>query len=259
MNTLIKDLIKWQKKPSRRREDGVFITEGIKMCRELPAERIIKVVASESFAKANPADIAWFRKQTAGKKDGVIIVSDTDFQKASDTVTPQGIMAVAKAFSYDADELIAEENGLFILLEDLQDPGNLGTILRSSEAAGVSAVIMNETCVDIYNPKVIRATMGSFFRMKFAVVPDLKETVRKISESGGACYAAHLKGTDSYDHADYTGKTAFLIGNESKGLTDELADAADRYIKIPMYGQVESLNAAMAATILMFEAARQRR
>ena len=131
--------------------------------------------------------------------------------------------------------------------------------LSAGEAAGVTGVIMSHDCVDIYNPKVIRSTMGSVYRMPFVYVEHLPETLEVLAEAGIHSYAAHLKGKNSYDQEDYTRGTAFLIGNEGNGLRDEVADVAECYIKIPMCGEVESLNAAVASSVLMFEAARQRR
>ena len=146
-----------------------------------------------------------------------------------------------------------------MVLENIQDPGNLGTILRTAEGAGVNGILMSRDTVDIFNPKTIRSTMGSVYRVPFLYVEDICETVRELKNKGISAYAAHLKGIGSYDEQDYTKGTAFLIGNEGNGLTDELADLADTYIRIPMYGKVESLNAAIASAVLMYEAQRQRR
>lgn len=260
MNQLAKDIMKWQKRSSKRHEDGVFIVEGIKMFREIPAERLKHIVISDSFTKQNQKEVREAEK-TAKSVPGCTfeVISDEQYARLSDTKTPQGVLAVVESFRYSVEDLLKEKDGLYILLENLQDPGNLGTILRSGEAAGVTGVIMNRECVDIYNPKVVRATMGSLFRMKFAIADDLKTVLSAIREKGGRSYAAHLKGAVDYDVPDYRGTTAFMIGNESQGLSTALADAADGYIKIPMQGKVESLNAAMAATILMYEAARQRK
>ena len=123
----------------------------------------------------------------------------------------------------------------------------------------MSGVFLTKTCVDITNPKVIRSTMGSIYRMPFLYVEDVVSLEKKLKEKGIRSFAAHLKGENSYDHESYKGGTAFFIGNEGKGLTDQAADAADCLIRIPMCGKVESLNAAMASGILMYEAARQRR
>ena len=146
-----------------------------------------------------------------------------------------------------------------IVLDNLQDPGNLGTIFRTAEAAGATGILLSSDSVDVYNPKVIRSTMGAVFRMPFFYVKDLPAAVKSLSSQGIRTYAAHLNGKNVYDEEDYTEGCAFLIGNEGNGLTAETAKLADTYIRIPMGGQLESLNAAMAAGILMYEASRQRR
>ena len=145
------------------------------------------------------------------------------------------------------------------MLHQLQDPGNLGTMLRTGEGAGITAVIMSKKTADLFNPKTIRSTMGSVYRMPFLYVEDVVSLKAELEQKGIRTFAAHLKGKNSYDQENYQGGTAFLIGNEGNGLTEEAAEAADCLIRIPMCGKVESLNAAMAAGILMYEAARQRR
>lgn len=145
------------------------------------------------------------------------------------------------------------------MLDNLQDPGNMGTIVRTAEGAGVTGVIMSRDCVDIYNPKTIRSTMGSIYRMPFYYAEDILKAIRKIKDAGIKVYAAHLDGEKSYDEEDYAFSCAFLIGNEGNGLREETSKMADHYIIIPMSGEVESLNAAIAASVLMFEVKRQRR
>jgi TrmH family RNA methyltransferase len=133
----------------------------------------------------------------------------------------------------------------------------MGTILRTAEGAGVTGIIMNRGTVDPYNPKVIRSTMGAAFRLPFVIVDDLAEAIDQMKRCGVTVYAAHLDGKVFYEY-DYKGGTAFLIGNEGNGLTKEISDKADQLIQIPMKGQVESLNAAIASTVLMYEVMRQR-
>ena len=123
----------------------------------------------------------------------------------------------------------------------------------------MTGIILGGDCVDLYNPKTIRSTMGSVYRMPVCRCRDLTEALTEMKEKGILTYAAHLEGKNSYDQEDYQKPCAFLIGNEGNGLRREVAEAADRWIRIPMKGQVESLNAAVAATVLMFEASRQRR
>ena len=131
----------------------------------------------------------------------------------------------------------------------------MGTIVRTGEAAGISGIIMSKDSADIYNPKVIRSTMGSIFRVPFAIVDDLAAAVDTLKDNGITTYAAHLKG-ELYNSGSLTKDCALLIGNEARGLSEKISAKADKLIKIPMHGKVESLNAAIATAILMYEAAR---
>lgn len=245
------------KKAKARREERLFVAEGVRMCREIPTERIRALYISESFRK-NPG----FASLTE-KVRQVEVVTDTVFAALSDTRTPQGVLALVEQSRYRPEELTAAgADGsvpLLLVLEQLQDPGNLGTILRAGEGAGVTGILMDAGTADIYNPKVVRSTMGSLLRVPFAYVEDLGETLVMLRKKGIQLFAAHLQGSRDYDREDYRGATAFLIGNEANGLSDRTASEADVRIRIPMLGRVESLNAAVAASVLMFEAARQRR
>lgn len=177
----------------------------------------------------------------------------------SDTRTPQGILTVLRQPEYRIENLLEKPSPLLLLLEDIQDPGNLGTILRTGEGAGISGVIMTKQTVDIFNPKTIRSTMGSVYRVPFVYVKELETIIRELHKYQIKTYAAHLQGKEYYDDLSFREPTAFLIGNEGNGLRQSTADLADAYLKIPMEGQVESLNAAIAASLLIYEAYRQRR
>lgn len=242
-------------KTAARREADLFVVEGPKMFSEAPRERIAQVFVSESF---------YWEAGRAKELEGlrVSVVADPVFTRMSDTRTPQGVLCLVRCFHYREEDLIGAGAGnapFVLVLENLQDPGNLGTILRTGEGAGVTGVLLGPGCVDVYNPKVIRSTMGSVYRVPFAVTEDLAGSIRALQRRGIRVYAAHLGGRMDYDEPDYTKGSAFLIGNESKGLTDETAALADTPVRIPMLGQVESLNAAMACGILSYEAAGQRR
>lgn len=246
------------KKARTRRDEDLFVAEGLRMCSEIPKERIRTLYISESFRKS--ADCP---SMTDGVKQ-VEVVADDVFRALSDTQTPQGVLALVRQFHYTPEQTAetAAECGTpthLMILEHLQDPGNLGTIIRAGEGAGVTGILMDAETADIYNPKVIRATMGSVLRVPFAYVDDLHETLSMLKRRGIRLYAAHLKGKNAYDQEDYTSDIGFLIGNEANGLTEETSAMADAWIRIPMAGKVESLNAAVAASVLMFEAARQRR
>jgi len=251
-NTQVKNIIKLNQKAKARREQGLFIAEGRKMFLEAPDDWIEKIYVAESMLENEEVMTKVRRFSWEAVENGV-------FRQMCDTQTPQGILTVLRQPSYELEDLLKEEKPLLMVLEDLQDPGNAGTIIRTGEGAGVSGVFLTKTCVDITNPKVIRATMGSVYRIPFFYVEDVVSLEKKLKEKGIRSFAAHLKGENSYDHESYKGGTAFFIGNEGKGLTDQAADAADCLIRIPMCGKVESLNAAMASGILMYEAARQRR
>lgn len=254
-NGRVKQIVQWQTKAKERRKDDVFLAEGIKMFEEAPEEIILEVYLSADIEEKCKEKPTLYEKLN---RTGYEVVSAEVFAKMSDTQTPQGILTVLKRQQYRMEELLTHPNPLFLILENLQDPGNLGTIVRTGEGAGITGVIMSDRTVDIYNPKTIRATMGSVYRVPFLYVPDLKEVLRRLHEKGVHTYAAHLKGKNYYDTFSFREPSAFLIGNEGNGLTKELADMAEAYLKIPMEGQVESLNAAVASALLMYEAHRQR-
>jgi TrmH family RNA methyltransferase len=230
------------------------------MCFEAPKEWVRSVYVSESFEK-NPQTreqlLSYF-----GEGEHAIayeVVADAVLKSVSDTQNPQGVMAVVEMPRYALSDMLCGERTMLLVLDGIQDPGNLGTMLRTGEGAGVTGVIMSRTTVDLFNPKTIRSTMGSLYRVPFLIVDDLVSVLAQLKSDGVKLYAAHLKGTFSYDEPDYTGACGFLIGNEGNGLGDEVAEAADIYIRIPMEGQVESLNAAISAGLLMYECSRQRR
>ena len=256
-NPRVRQLVLWQEKAKKRREDNVFLAEGIKMLREAPKDWIKEVYLTEEVLQR-------LRKEdgevlTKIENTGYELLSDEVMKKVSDTQTPQGALVVLSRPSYTLEDIVGNGEGTFMVLENLQDPGNLGTIIRTGEGAGIRGVIMSQDTVDIYNPKTIRATMGSVYRVPFIYVETLSNNICYLKEKGVRTYAAHLKGKKQYYEFSYAGGTAFLIGNEGNGLKKETADLADEYLRIPMEGQVESLNAAIAATILMYEAYRQRR
>lgn len=260
-NPKVKRLVNLRKKRKARDEEGIFLVEGIRMFREVPEKHLLEVYVTEGFYKKEKK-LTDRLCSAAGISPEVL--SDTVFAYVSDTKTPQGVMCVVRQKNkmdekWERTIEKAQEAPLFIVLDNLQDPGNMGTIIRTAEAAGVTGILMSADCVDVYNPKTIRSTMGSVYRMPLWYVKDICEAVKELKCLGIHTYAAHLEGKRSYDKPDYREGTAFLIGNEGNGLRREVAELADQYIRIPMKGQVESLNAAIAATILMFEAGRQRR
>lgn len=239
------------KSAKERKKQGVFLVEGIRMFSEIPKKLHVETFVTKNFFQKNEelfTDISYE------------LVAEHVMESVSDTKTPQGVISLVKQQQYTLEEVCTGRGGnppLILALENLQDPGNLGTIVRTAEGAGVTGIVMSKDTVDIYNPKVVRATMGSIFRVPFCYVENMTEWVGRMKEENIGTYSAHLQGTSFYDY-DYVKPTIFCIGNEGNGLTDALSTTTKYKIQIPMMGKVESLNAATAATVLMYEAMRQR-
>lgn len=268
-NPKIKQLVLLKDKSRARNQSGLFVAEGLKMFEEAPVENLQEVYVSrplwEQLEKEERLLLIW-KKLCLCMERGIPVeqVPPEVFRRVSDTQTPQGILFVGEQLVYSFEELVAravkrqKEGGkppLFLILEEIQDPGNLGTMLRTGEGAGVDGVIMSKGTADIYNPKTIRSTMGALYRVPFLYVDRLEEVMDLLREHEIPVYAAHLKGHQYFDELAYEEGGAFLIGNEGNGLRRETAEQADVWLKIPMEGKLESLNAAVAAALLMYQAA----
>ncbi len=254
-NQQMKNITLLLKKSKAREEQGLFVIEGLRIFEEARlAGSLAKAYFSESFYHEKLLSDPGFFHGLEYE-----VVTDRVFDGVSETISPQGVLGLVRNAVYTPEEMIACENPCLLLLEDIRDPGNLGTMIRTAEGAGISGVILNSSCVDIYNPKVIRSTMGSIFRVPFYRAEDFTGAVKKLKERGIQVYAAHLTGKSYDTEGSFVKGCAILIGNEAKGLSEEASVLADHLIRIPMEGRVESLNAAVAAAILMYEAFRQRR
>lgn len=264
-NQKIKNVVQLLASTKQRREQQLYVVEGVKMIREAPASQIRQVfLTQEGYEK-----IRLLRPDIASLvTDGTMhnlkgpaceLVSDEVFERMSDTRTPQGVLAVLSMPQWNAGEILDQADRLLILvLEGIQDPGNLGTMLRTAEAAGASLILADNTTADLYSPKVIRSTMGAVFRLPVVYSDNLLKSLRRLQSYGVQLFAAHLKGRQNFWDTDYPLKTAFLIGNEGNGLSDEVSALADRMVRIPMDGKTESLNASVAASLLLYEWKRQR-
>ena len=269
-NRKIKLIASLRDRSRRRSKEGLFIAEGIKMFEETPIQCLKEIYVSELTWPELKEDKALWKRLCACMEAKVHVeqVSEEVFRETSDTQTPQGILLVLEQFSYQIEDLIEKAKAkqkaqgkapLFLLFEDIQDPGNLGTMIRTGEGAGVDGVIMSKGTVDIYNPKTVRATMGSLYRVPFVYTEDLGGEIKRLQENKIKVYAAHLNGKKLYDQVTYKGGSAFLIGNEGNGLCEETAKLANVCLKIPMEGELESLNAAVAASLLLYQAAGSQR
>lgn len=253
-NDKIKDIRRLIKSSKDRRQSGLYVVEGIRMCSEIPKNDINELYVSES---------GYDKYQDYIKKISIepVVVSDKVFCTMSDTNTPQGIMALVKIKDYKLEDVCKEcskQLPFILIMDKLQDPGNMGTIIRTAEGAGVTGIIISSDSVDVYNPKVIRSTMGSIFRMPIYISSNLVNDINEIKKKGVVIYGAHLDGKDLYEK-NMEGACAFLIGNEGNGLSEDVSCTADELIKIPMNGNVESLNAAISTAIISYEVMRQRK
>lgn len=253
-NERIKAVKRLVKSSRDRNEKGVYVVEGIRMFREIPADYMAEVYVSEAFADKYAEELSKLSIEPC-------IVADKVFNSMSDTSTPQGILSLVKMKKYSLDSICCDNNGcqpFILIVERLQDPGNLGTIIRTAEGAGVTGIVISGDSVDIYNPKTVRSTMGSVFRMPVYVSEDLISDIKMIKKSGITIYGAHLDGSDFYNK-NLTKACGFLIGNEGNGLSAGVSALSDELIKIPMMGKVESLNAATSAAVISYEVLRQRK
>lgn len=246
-NAVFKNLMKLKDKKNRDKQ-GVFVAEGFRFVNEIPKDVLVEeYVVSENFS------------DTDCLKEGIRVLrlADNLFKQLSDTDSPQGVMAVCKKLKFDED-VLSDKNGLYIIAEEINDPGNLGTIIRTADACGAKAVFLSKGSVDLYNSKVLRSTMGSLFHLPIITDVVIAEVVSKMKERGISVYAAHLKGEKYPQEMDFEKGSAFVFGNEARGLKDETASLCDEYVKIPMPGRAESLNLSVAAAMLMYETVRQR-
>lgn len=246
-NQQVKEVQKLQKSSKHRHQKGLYVVEGRRMLSEIPSESISKVyVLAEEVSLLSDVGL-----------DCVELVSEQVLKAMSLEVTPQGMLAVVKMKDVD-DSLTRVEKPLIIALDCIQDPGNLGTIIRTAEAAGVDQIILSKGTVDLYNPKVVKSTMGAIYRMSILRDTDLALAFEAMKKQDISIYAAHLKGKRHHYEFDLSQGTCFLMGNEGNGLSEALASQATDYLKIPMKAEAESLNVAIATGVLIYEAIRQR-
>ncbi|WP_379138661.1 TrmH family RNA methyltransferase [Paenibacillus sp. sgz500958] len=253
-NTRVKEWAGLQEKKNRDKA-GKYIIEGIHLVQEaLHAEADVEILAYD-LDKGMPAELKGHLQAVQGME--VIGVSAAVITKCSSTNTPQPVFAIVRKEQQGAETVLAKKDALVVVLDGVQDPGNVGTIIRSADAAGADGVILGYGCADLYNPKTIRSTMGSMFHLP-VVEGDLSVILPQAADRGSLLVSTSLQGEESCYQHDFHGSQWLLIGSEGKGISEQTAELVDKSIIIPMKGRAESLNAAMAATILLFEAMRQR-
>jgi TrmH family RNA methyltransferase len=249
-NPLIKE-IKSLRNRKHREEKGLFFIEGEKLVKEAIHEKmeLVRIFVSEKYIKDSSLEYL--------KSDNIIVLNEKLFKEISDTETPQGIIAILKQKTNTFNDVF-NKNNCIVILDTIQDPGNMGTIIRTVDAAGFSGVLASRGCVDVYSPKVTRSTMGSIFRVPICTGVNIVECIKDLKTRGIKIYASHLNGESNIYDVDMIADFAIVIGNESKGISQETYANSDVLVKIPMLGNAESLNASVAAGVLMYECVRQR-
>ena len=266
-NPKVKNLLQLQEKSSVRREQGLFVVEGrrelehcieagynvrtVFYCPEIAGTEAGNDVGASFSGTSTPSFSGLSRESL------VIEVPAALYRKLAYREGTEGIIAEVEAKHLSLNDLDLPENPLIVVLESVEKPGNLGAVLRSSDAAGASAVIVCDPLTDLYNPNLIRASIGAVFTVPVVAVSS-EEAIAFLKERGIAILTAQLQDSSLYYDTDMHRGVAIVMGTESTGLTDAWRQAADAHIRIPMLGRLDSLNVSVSAAILLFEAVRQR-
>ncbi|ANJ27412.1 TrmH family RNA methyltransferase [Agromyces aureus] len=242
---------------SSRAESGLFLLEGPQAVSEALAfrpELVMELFATPTALERHPEVAA-----AASEADlDIEYVTEEVLDAMADTVTPQGFVAVCRQFPTAVKDVFAASPKLIAILEEVRDPGNAGTIVRAADAAGADAVVFTGRAVDLYNPKVVRSSTGSIFHVPVAVGADLADVLVRARAAGLTVLAADVKGDDllaARTDGVLAKPTAWLFGNEARGLLDEQLELADRVVTVPIYGHAESMNLATAASVCLYESA----
>lgn len=252
-NEIIKNIRKLKEKKYRDLNNE-YIVEGIKMIREaINEEAVIKlIVVCEENANSGAIDKKLLYEIA---KYECIYVNKKIFSLISDVQNPQGILAVIQ--KQNSEENIDYKQDIIVVLDGIQDPGNLGTILRTIDSVGLNQVIVSKETADAYNPKVVRSTMGAIFRVNIIESDNLVDTLKNMKKHKYKVMATSLETQNSIYDIDYT-KKVIVIGNEANGVSKDILDCADEKIKIPMLGKTESLNASVATAVILYEYVRNK-
>lgn len=254
-NKLIKEIKSLYRKKGRQKQKS-FLIEGIKIIEEaIENEYPIKHIIYTDYLMESEEGRKFFSKIEGF--ESLIYVPENIFKEISDTENPQGIIGVSNIVSRNIEEIYMNTKKSLLFLDGIQDPGNMGTIIRTADAFSMDGIIIREGSVDPYNPKVIRSTMGSIFRMPLYYSKGIDE-LEKLKSKGVNIYSTALGGSIPIYSVDFKEDFVLIIGNESKGASEEVFSLSDKLIKIPMTGKAESLNAAVAASIIMYEVMKQR-
>lgn len=252
-NPFIKSLVQLQEKAKSRKQSGTFLIEGkreielaIKGNYELETVLFLpELISEEQLTKLSKSPI------------NLIEINKEVYQKLAYRDTTEGIIAVAKTKSLALQDLKLPENPLILVMESIEKPGNIGAMLRTCDAANIDAVIIANPKTDLYNPNIVRSSVGCLFTNQIAA-GSTEEVIQFLKEKNIAIFGATLQNSNFYHTQDYTIPTALVVGTEATGITQAWRDAATQNVIIPMQGEIDSMNVSVASAILLFEAKRQR-
>ena len=241
------------KQKKYRQQRGLFLAEGLRTVEEAVASRQVESIFYTAIEDDRTRTVL---EAAAEQQVKLYCVSDAVLKKIADTETPQGIITVCKMQQVQLEQLLAKGK-LLLVLDRVGDPGNVGTMLRTADAAGIGGMLLLKGSVDAYAPKTVRSSMGSLFHVPVVAGISEADFIKEAHNAGYELLVTCLDGADNLYQADLHGRLAFVMGNEANGVSDGLLAAADKRVYIPMAGRAESLNVAMAAGIVMFEALRR--
>ena len=242
------------KQKKYRTQNGLYLAEGLRTAEEAVAYKAVETL----FYVATDDDRTMRLLEDAAMQNiKLVCVNENVMKKIADTETPQGIIAVCKMRQPKLENLLASGK-MLLVLDRVGDPGNIGTMLRTADAAGIGGLVLLKGCADIYAPKTVRSSMGSLFHIPVLSGVSEQEFVSAAKKAGYDLLVTCLDGADNLYKADLSGRIAFVMGNEAGGVSETLLTKADKRVYIPMAGRAESLNVAMAAGIVMFEALRRK-
>lgn len=249
-NKLIKNTVKLKKSAKHRRKEGLFIAEGVRICMDAMRSKaeIAVFFVTEAAVQRNPEEYARLSAYSAK----TVAVTPELFAQISDTQTPQGFLCLVKTLDKSCQFDTIKANGKIIALDQMQDPNNLGTVLRSAEAFGIDGIVMSSDCCDIFSPKVVRGSMGAVFRIPFLICDTVDGF---LDDNPQITFFAAVVDKDATPVTEvcFPPPCAVVIGNEGNGLSAATVDACKQRITIPMNGKAESLNASVAASVLIWE------
>lgn len=257
-NSLIKHVKSLHRKKTRW-ETNSFFVEGIRAVEETiisKAEIEFFLYSDSLFESKGGEELLTLINKNY---QNVYNITDKLFNDVSDTQNPQGIIAVVKFTTVSLEEVILDKNNFLILLDKVQDPGNMGTIIRTADALGANAMIVAKGCVDVFSPKTIRATMGSIFHLPLVYQEDIEDIIATLKKNNIKIISTGLESSKPCYDVNFQEDFVLVIGNEASGISQRVFEISDSIVNIPMSGDAESLNAAIASGIVMYEASRQRR